>query len=65
MCPDKIFLILGKDTVCTCKKSGHEDAITGEPRRNQIQDPFTGDVHAPGLVVKADTGEVEFTGRDE
>lgn len=35
------------------------DAPSGEPVLNQVEDPFTGDIHAPGLVVKKD-GSVEF-----
>ncbi len=39
--------------ICQCRRKNHD----GEPVDQQILDPETGDVHAPGLVVKAD-GEV-------
>lgn len=61
-CPDRVFLILGKDPICTCGKAGHQDAIAGEPRRLQVEDPFTGDVHGPGLKVSKE-GVVERTTR--
>lgn len=60
-CPDRIFLILRKDPVCTCKKAGHEDAISGEPRNVQVVDPFTEDIHGPGLTVSSETGVVKRT----
>ena len=59
-CPDRIFLILRKEPVCTCKRAGHDDAISGEPRTNQVQDPFTGDIHGPAAIVRSETGEVEY-----
>lgn len=34
---------------------------SGEPRDKQILDPVTGDVHAPGLVIKRD-GSIEYRG---
>lgn len=41
------------------------DAPSGEPKFEQVRDPFTGAVHAPGLSVDAD-GVVIFTdGRKE
>lgn len=39
------------------------DSPSGEPVLNQIRDPFTGAVHAPGLVVNED-GTVVFTDRN-
>jgi hypothetical protein len=62
-CPDRILALLGRDRVCSCGRSGHEDSITGEPRSNQVEDPFTGDIHGPGATVKAESGEVEFAPR--
>lgn len=38
---------------CKCKRKGHN----GEPRDQQILDPETGTVHAPGLTISKD-GEV-------
>lgn len=55
------MVLLDKDRLCSCGRSGHEDAVTGEPRVEQIEDPFTGDVHAPGAIIRRETGEVEFT----
>jgi hypothetical protein len=59
-CVDRIMVLLGRPTTCTCGRSGHDDAITGEPRSNQVEDPFTGDIHGPGATIKAESGEVEF-----
>lgn len=47
-CPDRLLLLVGRDPVCTCKRNGHEDAISGEPRRVQVTDPMTGDIYGPG-----------------
>lgn len=57
-CVDKVLLILQKDPTCTCKKSGHADAVQGEARLNQIKDPETSDVYGPGLKVTRD-GDVD------
>lgn len=53
-CPDKLLLLVGRSPVCTCKREGHDDAINGEPRRVQVQDPMTGDIYGPagGPVVR-------------
>lgn len=61
-CVDRLLLLARKDPMCTCKKSGHYDAVRGEPRRQQVLDPFTGDVHGPGLTVSPD-GEVDINRR--
>lgn len=61
-CPDRILLILGRDLVCSCTKANHQELVSGEPRLQQIEDPFTGDVHGPGMVVSAEDGQVKFTG---
>lgn len=53
-CVDKVRLILRDDPICTCKKSGHSDAVNGEARLRQIRDPETSDVYGPGLVVTQD-----------
>lgn len=59
-CPDKIFLILGKEPVCTCTREGHADAINGEPRRAQVIDPLTGDIYGPGgKVATGEEGSLE------
>lgn len=60
-CADRVLVLLGRDRVCSCGRSTHEDAINGEPRINQVEDPFTGDVHAPGAIVESETGKVKFT----
>jgi hypothetical protein len=60
-CPDKVMILLGKERICTCKRSGHDDLVNGEPRTQQVQDPFTEDIHAPGLIVKAESGALERT----
>lgn len=58
-CVDVTRILLGfRDLICTCTRRGHG----GEPRDKQIADPFTGDVHAPGLVIKTD-GEVVRDGK--
>lgn len=36
--------------ICKCKTPGHD----GEPVDQQVKDPFTGTVHAPGLEVSED-----------
>lgn len=56
-CLDKIFLILGKEPVCTCEREGHDDAINGEPRRAQVIDPLTGDIYGPGGKVATNQQE--------
>jgi hypothetical protein len=50
-CVDRLRMLYRQDRICTCSKSGHEDAMMGEPRRVQIEDPFTGDIHGPDLRV--------------
>lgn len=59
-CVDRLRLLVQDDRICTCKKSGHEDAMQGEARLKQIADPETGDIHGPGLVVTRN-GEVKLT----
>lgn len=36
-----------------CQSPSH----TGEPALVQVRDPFTSDVHAPGMIIKED-GEI-------
>lgn len=53
-CVDRLRLIYRDDRICTCQKSDHGDAMQGEARRVQVQDPMTGDVYGPGLKVTQD-----------
>ena len=39
-----------------------KDMPSGEAVDRQVRDPFTGDIHAPGLAVRED-GSVEFLDR--
>lgn len=55
-CLDILNVLYDKSLVCTCELPNH----SGEPRNNQILDPITGTVHAPGLTVTKD-GEVKRT----
>lgn len=52
-CVDVMAVVMGTETECNCQRPGHD----GEPINNQVTDPFTGAVHAPGLVVEQ-SGEV-------
>lgn len=50
-CVDVGRLLAGfENTICQCRKKGH----SGEPRDQQILDPSTGTVYAPGLKVDVD-----------
>jgi hypothetical protein len=49
-------MVYTDETICRCRKQGH----SGEPRDQQILDPETGTVHAPGLQVSIE-GEVKRT----
>jgi hypothetical protein len=53
-CVDVVRVAFDMKPLCTCTAKDHG----GEPAAKQIEDPFTGDVHAPGMVIKKD-GEVE------
>lgn len=75
-CVDVFRAVYADDRICTCKKANHKTdvglAITtrsamrlsegNEAHTQQIEDPTTGIIHAPGLTVSPD-GEVKF--RDE
>lgn len=63
-CVDKIMLLLGRPQICGCERQLHDEKIQGEPRLEQIRDPVTGDVYAPGLVAKHDGG-VKFHGEGD
>jgi hypothetical protein len=52
-CIDVARALLSMSLICDCTAEGHD----GEPNRQQILDPETGAVHAPGLVVTQE-GEV-------
>ena len=54
-CVDIIRISSGYKLICTCKLVAH----AGEPRDQQILDPATGTVFAPGLGVTKD-GTVVF-----
>jgi hypothetical protein len=49
------FLSGKKEPICQCKKKDHG----GEARNVQVRDPFTGEIHAPGLTVDTD-GNVKY-----
>lgn len=55
-CVDVLRVIVDLREICHCTIEGHD----GEPFRQQITDPETGDVYAPGLIVRKD-GSVERT----
>lgn len=54
-CVDVLRMAYTDETICQCTRKGHD----GEPRDQQILDPETGTVFAPGLSVSQD-GEVKF-----
>lgn len=58
-CVDRLRLVYSDNPICSCRKGGHEDAVTGEPRRQQILDPETNSIHTPGLVISPD-GDVKY-----
>lgn len=53
-CIDVMRVIVNLVPICHCPIPEHD----GEPFKQQILDPTTGDVHAPGLIVKED-GSIE------
>jgi len=55
-CIDVLRSIYSKELICKCKRKNH----MGEPRDQQILDPETNAVHAPGMIIHED-GEVERT----
>jgi hypothetical protein len=54
-CVDVLRMVYTDETICRCTRRGHD----GEPNSQQILDPETGAVYAPGLVVSED-GEVTY-----
>lgn len=56
-CVDVLRAAYSDEKICACVKQGH----SGEPSAQQVLDPESGDVYAPGLIVHED-GTVE---RDE
>lgn len=56
-CVDTLRSIFFEKAICECRRKKHN----GEPRDEQILDPETGTVHAPGLTVTED-GTVTFNG---
>lgn len=54
-CVDIIRMLFTKNRICQCTRKGHD----GEPINQQIKDPETGTVYAPGLTVTED-GTVNF-----
>lgn len=54
LCVNVSLILLGRNEICECKKQGHN----GEPRDQQVLDPETGAVHAPGLTI-TEEGEVQ------
>jgi hypothetical protein len=55
-CVDILRLVYSKKRICECTKKGH----SGEPRDQQIRDPFDGKIYAPGLTV-GEGGEVTMS----
>jgi hypothetical protein len=58
-CVDVLRSVYSEVPICQCDRTNHG----GEPVNQQILDPETGTVYAPGLEVNKD-GEVKFYGRD-
>lgn len=58
-CVDRLLLLALRDAICGCTRKLHDDKMQGEARLQQVADPETGAVYAPGLTVTED-GEVEF-----
>ncbi len=58
-CIDVSLINLGRQGFCQCQRQGHD----GEPNKQQVLDPETGTVHAPGLTVTHD-GKVERRGEE-
>lgn len=56
-CVDILRIVYATKTICRCEKRGH----SGEPRDQQVLDPETSTVHAPGLSVDIH-GEVTRNG---
>lgn len=52
-CIDVLRVVFDMELICHCSRRDH----SGEPRDQQIRDPETGTVYAPGLSVTED-GEV-------
>lgn len=59
-CVDVLRSVYTDVMVCQCTRENHD----GEPVRQQILDPETGTVYAPGLEVTID-GEVKFHGNNQ
>lgn len=55
-CVDRLRAFYTNEIICTCGRADHADKRDGEARYMQSMDPFTGDIHAPGLVVLAEGG---------
>lgn len=53
-CSDIMRIIVNLPEICQCARPEH----SGEPVNQQILDPETGDVHAPGMVIHED-GSIE------
>lgn len=49
-CVDVTLILLGREPICTCERKKHG----GEPRDNQVRDPFSGTVVGPGMVLTED-----------
>lgn len=58
-CIDRLRAIYSSVHLCECKRKLHAEKRDGEPTSNQVEDPFTGNVEAPGLTVNTD-GTVTF-----
>jgi hypothetical protein len=60
-CVDVTRAALGREgTICKCLRQGHD----GEPRNEQILDPESGTVYAPGLHVTQD-GDVNLNKEEQ
>lgn len=58
-CIDRIRAIYSSEMVCTCERQMHVMRRDGEAILNQIKDPETGTVYAPGLSIDTD-GTVHY-----
>lgn len=61
-CVDRLRAIYASNLLCKCSRKLHNEKMSGEPILNQIRDPETGAVYAPGLEVSQE-GEVKFNDR--
>lgn len=49
-CVDVLRSVYSQQTICRCRRKNH----AGEPKDQQVSDPFTGTVYGPGMRIKLD-----------